>query len=118
MATISAHNDATIGEIVADALEKVGAEGTTTVEEAKGTETTVEIVEGMRFDRGYLSPYFITDAEKMKAILDDPVILHLREEDQHDARSAAAARADCQERAGPARRSPTTSKARRWRRSW
>jgi chaperonin GroEL len=75
VATISAHNDAIIGETVADALEKVGAEGTTSVEEAKGTETTVEVVEGMRLDRGYLSPYFITDAEKMKAILDDPLIL-------------------------------------------
>jgi chaperonin GroEL len=74
VATISAHNDAIIGETVADALEKVGAEGTTSVEEAKGTETTVEVVEGMRLDRGYLSPYFITDAEKMKAILDDPLI--------------------------------------------
>jgi chaperonin GroEL len=75
VATISAHNDSTIGETVAGALEKVGAEGTTSVEEAKGTETTVEVVEGMRFDRGYLSPYFVTDTEKMKASLDDPVIL-------------------------------------------
>jgi chaperonin GroEL len=75
VATISAHNDSAIGETVADALEKVGAEGTTSVEEAKGTETTVEIVEGMRFDRGYLSPYFITDTEKMRAVLDDPAIL-------------------------------------------
>ena len=75
VATISAHNDSTIGETVADALEKIGAEGTTTVEEAKGTETIVEVVEGMRLDRGYLSPYFITDPEKMKAILDEPVIL-------------------------------------------
>jgi len=75
VATISAHNDSTIGDLVADALEKVGVEGTTSVEEAKGTETTVEVVEGMRFDRGYLSPYFITDAEKMRATLDEPVIL-------------------------------------------
>jgi chaperonin GroEL len=75
VATISAHNDPTIGETVADALEQIGAEGTTTVEEAKGTETIVEVVEGMRLDRGYLSPYFITDSEKMKAILDEPVIL-------------------------------------------
>jgi chaperonin GroEL len=75
VATISAHNDSDIGETVADALEKIGGEGTTSVEEAKGTETTIEIVEGMRFDRGYLSPYFVTDPEKMKATLDDPLIL-------------------------------------------
>jgi chaperonin GroEL len=75
VATISAHNDTSIGEIVADALEKVGAEGTTSVEEAKGTETLVEVVEGMRIDRGYLSPYFVTDTEKMRAVLEDPVIL-------------------------------------------
>ena len=75
VATISAHNDSSIGETVADALEKVGAEGTTSVEEAKGTETIVEVVEGMRLDRGYLSPYFITDTEKMKAVLEEPVIL-------------------------------------------
>ncbi len=75
VATVSAHNDASIGEMVADALERVGAEGTTSVEEAKGTETTVEVVEGMRFDRGFLSPYFITEAEKMRAVLDEPYIL-------------------------------------------
>lgn len=75
VATISAHNDATIGETVADALERVGAEGTTSVEEAKGTETIVEVVEGMRLDRGYLSPYFITDTEKMKAVIEEPLIL-------------------------------------------
>src|SRR3989338_4103054 len=67
VATISAHNDATIGETVASALEQIGAEGTTSVEEAKGTETQVEVVEGMRLDRGYLSPYLITKAVKMKA---------------------------------------------------
>ncbi len=75
VATISAHNDAAIGEMVADALERVGAEGTTSVEEAKGTETTVEVVEGMRMDRGYLSPYFVTDTEKMKAVLEEAVVL-------------------------------------------
>jgi chaperonin GroEL len=75
VATISAHNEPSIGEIVADALERVGAEGTTSVEEAKGTETSVEVVEGMRLDRGFLSPYFITDGEKMSAVLEEPLIL-------------------------------------------
>ena len=75
VATVSAHNDRSIGETVADALERVGAEGTTSVEEAKGTETTVEVVEGMRFDRGYLSAYFVTDPEKMRAVVEDAMIL-------------------------------------------
>jgi chaperonin GroEL len=75
VATISAHNDSSIGETVADALERVGGEGTTSVEEAKGAETIVEVVEGMRIDRGFLSPYFITDAEKMKAVLEEPLVL-------------------------------------------
>lgn len=75
VAAISAHNDATLGDLVADAMEKVGREGVVSVEEAKGTKTTMEVVEGMQFDRGYLSPYFITDAEKMEAVLEDPVIL-------------------------------------------
>jgi chaperonin GroEL len=75
VATISAHNDRAIGELVAEAVEKVGAEGVVSVEEAKGTETTLETVEGMQFDRGWLSPYFVTDPEKMEAVLDDPVIL-------------------------------------------
>ena len=75
VATISAHDDASVGEMVADAIERVGGEGVVTVEEAKGTETALEVVEGMQFDRGYLSPYFVTDAEKMEAVLEDPVIL-------------------------------------------
>lgn len=75
VAAISAHNDETLGELVADAMEKVGAEGVVSVEEAKGTETALEVVEGMQFDRGFLSPYFITDPEKMQAVLDEPVIL-------------------------------------------
>ena len=75
VATISAHNDARIGELVADAMEKVGGEGAITVEESKTTETVLEVVEGMQFDRGYTSPYFVTDAEKMEAVLDDPCIL-------------------------------------------
>jgi chaperonin GroEL len=73
--TISANNDATIGEIISEAMEKVGKEGVITVEEAKAMETTLEIVEGMQFDRGYLSPYFVTDAEKMEAQLEEPYIL-------------------------------------------
>src|SRR5262249_19425679 len=73
--TISANGDQTIGNIIAEAMEKVGKEGVITVEEAKGLETTLEVVEGMQFDRGYLSPYFVTDAERMEAVLDDPYIL-------------------------------------------
>ena len=75
IATISAHNDEAVGRLVAEAVAKVGAEGVITVEEAKGTETTLEVVEGMQFDRGYLSPYFVTNAEKMEAELEDAVVL-------------------------------------------
>jgi len=75
VATISAHNDPAIGELVADAMEKVGNEGVITVEESKTTETVLEVVEGMQFDRGFLSPYFMTNAEKMQAELDDPYLL-------------------------------------------
>ena len=73
--TISANNDDTIGNIISEAMLKVGKEGVITVEEAKGMETTLEIVEGMQFDRGYLSPYFVTDPERMEVILEDPYIL-------------------------------------------
>jgi chaperonin GroEL len=73
--TISANNDTTIGEIIAQAMEKVGKDGVITVEEARGLETTLEIVEGMQFDRGYLSPYFVTDAERMECVLENPYIL-------------------------------------------
>jgi chaperonin GroEL len=75
VATISAHNDRTIGRMVAEAVTKVGPEGAVTVEEAKGTETSLEIVEGMQFDRGYLSAYFVTDAEKMQVVLEEPLVL-------------------------------------------
>jgi chaperonin GroEL len=73
--TISAHNDPAIGELVADAVEKVGNEGVVTVEEAKATETALEVMEGMQFDRGYLSPYFVTNPEKMQSELEDPFVL-------------------------------------------
>ncbi|MFH5832653.1 chaperonin GroEL [Halalkalibaculum sp. DA384] len=75
VATISAHNDTAIGDLVAEAIDKIGPEGVITVEEAKGTETQVEVVEGMQFDRGYLSPYFVTDAEKMEVEIENPRIL-------------------------------------------
>jgi chaperonin GroEL len=75
VATISAHNESSIGELVADAMEKVGADGVITVEESKTTETVLEVVEGMQFDRGYVSPYFVTDPAKMEAVLEDAYVL-------------------------------------------
>ena len=75
VAAVSAHNDASIGELVADAVDKVGVEGVVSVVEGKGIETTLEVVEGMQFDRGYLSAYFVSDTERMQAVLDEPAIL-------------------------------------------
>ena len=75
VAAISAHNDTAIGELIADAMEKVGDEGVITLEESKTTETQLEVVEGLQFDRGYLSPYFVTDPEKMEAVLEDARVL-------------------------------------------
>jgi chaperonin GroEL len=75
VATISAHNNSTVGEMVAEAVEKVGAEGAITVEESKTTESVLDVVEGMQFDRGFISPYFVTDPEGMEAALDEPLIL-------------------------------------------
>ncbi|MDP1584629.1 MAG: chaperonin GroEL [Bradyrhizobium sp.] len=75
VATLSAHNDPSIGGLVADAIEKVGGDGVISVEESKTMETTLDVVEGMKFDRGFISPYFVTDAERMEAVLDDPFVL-------------------------------------------
>ena len=84
VASISANNDETIGSLITEAFEKVGKEGVITVEEAKGTDTYVDVVEGMQFDRGYLSPYFVTDSEKMEADLETPYILLYDEDLLHE----------------------------------
>jgi chaperonin GroEL len=75
VATVSANNDKTIGDLIADAMEKVGKDGVITVEEAKAMETALDVVEGMQFDRGYISPYFVSDPERMEAVIEDPLIL-------------------------------------------
>ena len=92
VATVSANWDTTIGQIIADAMDKVGKDGTITVEEAKSIETTLEVVEGMQFDKGYLSPYFVTNAETSRGGSGERLHPDLREEDQQPQRSAAASR--------------------------
>src|SRR5439155_14796075 len=75
VARIASNNDATIGDLIAEAMEKVGKDGVITVEEAKAIDTSLDVVEGMQFDRGYLSPYFVTNAERMEAVLEDVFVL-------------------------------------------
>ncbi len=96
--SISANNDEMIGKIIAEAMDKVGKDGVITVEEAKGLETSLEVVEGMQFDRGYLSPYFITDSERMEVVLEDAYDPDPREEDLVDEGPAADAGAGGQDR--------------------
>ncbi len=95
--TISANGDATIGNIISEAMKKVGKDGVITVEEAKTIDTTLEVVEGMQFDRGYLSPYFVTDPERMETVLENAVYPAAREENQLHEGSASLARTDCQD---------------------
>jgi len=94
--TISANNDETIGGIIAEAMGKVGKEGVITVEEAKGLETELEIVEGMQFDRGYLSPYFVTNADKMLVALEDALILIYEKENKRHEGLTADSGTNCQ----------------------
>ena len=93
VATIASNNDKTIGNLIAEAMEKVGKDGVITVEESKSADTVLDVVEGMQFDRGYLSPYFVTDPERMEVRARGRARPDPREEDQRDEGHAAAARA-------------------------
>ena len=115
---ISANNDSSIGDMIAEAMEKVEREGVITVEDGKGLANELEVVEGTQFDRGFLSPYFITNAEKQSVVLEDAHILLYDKKISDDQRAAAAARARRQDGQAAARDRRGESKAKRSRRSW
>ena len=115
---VSANNDHTIGNIIAEAMKKVGKDGVITVEESKTMETTLEVVEGMQFDRGYLSPYFVTDPERMECVTGERTGPDPREEDQLHEGPPAPARADCQSPASRCSSLRRKLKARPWRPWW
>ena len=118
MGTISANSDETIGKILAEAMEKVGKEGVITVEEAKSMETVLEVVEGMQFDRGYLSPYFVTDPERMEAVLEEPLILLNEKKISSMKDLLPVLEQVAQAGQAAADRGRGRSRARRWRRWW